>query len=36
MVVTLRWVFSVVLVAMIGLTVVVVGDRNITEALVEF
>ena len=35
MVVTLRWVFSAVLVAMIGFTVVAVGDRNITEAWIE-
>lgn len=35
MVVTLRWLFSAVLFAMIGLTVVAVGDRSITEALIE-
>ena len=34
MVVTLRWVFSIVLVAMIGLTAVAGGDRNIGEALI--
>tara|TARA_B100000029_G_C17543028_1_gene947404 strand:- start:1379 stop:1714 length:336 start_codon:yes stop_codon:yes gene_type:complete len=35
MVVTLRWVFTVVFVSMIGFTVVAAGDRSIFDALIE-